>query len=228
MWSMIQPKSSLCLARLWLLTLENTLSIILSRMKSYTIQPKGFTLVELLIVIVVIGILAAITLVAYNGVQAKAQDSARNSAIAQIQKAIVAYQAEFGYYPSVSPATGTNVPSGFSGAMGSSNSYTYSVDTAGKWLYQLTQTPDGSTPLLSNVPVDPVNDTSHYFIYFASGPSGVSPVCTQPFYILIAYGYASQSDIPPTSHDVNCTDGTIHANWQPNSVMGVFSNISGQ
>jgi general secretion pathway protein G len=33
---------------------------------------KGFTIVELLIVIVVIGILAAIVIVAYNGVQNKA------------------------------------------------------------------------------------------------------------------------------------------------------------
>lgn len=36
----------------------------------------GFTIVELLIVIVVIGILAAITIVAYNGVQNRANDTA--------------------------------------------------------------------------------------------------------------------------------------------------------
>ncbi len=39
-------------------------------------SPSGFTIVELLIVIVVIGILAAITIVAYNGVQNKANDTA--------------------------------------------------------------------------------------------------------------------------------------------------------
>jgi prepilin-type N-terminal cleavage/methylation domain-containing protein len=32
-------------------------------------KQRGFTIVELLIVIVVIGILAAITIVAYNGIQ---------------------------------------------------------------------------------------------------------------------------------------------------------------
>jgi len=40
-----------------------------------TKQQTGFTIVELLIVIVVIGILAAITIVAYNGVQSRAYDA---------------------------------------------------------------------------------------------------------------------------------------------------------
>ena len=43
-------------------------------------QQRGFTIVELLIVIVVIGILAAITIVAFNGVQNKAMIGAAQSA----------------------------------------------------------------------------------------------------------------------------------------------------
>ncbi len=47
---------------------------------------SGFTIVELLIVIVVIGILAAITIVAYNGVQQKARNAAQSSVLTQAAK----------------------------------------------------------------------------------------------------------------------------------------------
>jgi len=39
-------------------------------------KQSGFTIVELLIVVVVIAILAAITIVAYNGIQNRAKSSA--------------------------------------------------------------------------------------------------------------------------------------------------------
>ena len=50
---------------------------------------KGFTIVELLIVIVVIAILAAISVVAYNGVQQRAAVSKRESDLASLYKAII-------------------------------------------------------------------------------------------------------------------------------------------
>lgn len=50
---------------------------------------RGFTIVELLIVIVVIGILAAITIVAYNGIQQRARASAASSALTQANKKIL-------------------------------------------------------------------------------------------------------------------------------------------
>lgn len=53
-----------------------------------TKQINGFTIVELLIVIVVIGILAAITVVAYNGIQERAQTTQANSELATLAKAM--------------------------------------------------------------------------------------------------------------------------------------------
>ena len=54
----------------------------------------GFTIVELLIVIVVIAILAAITIVAYNGIQDRAKASAASSALSNAVKKIKLWQVE--------------------------------------------------------------------------------------------------------------------------------------
>jgi len=57
-------------------------------------QTRGFTIVELLIVIVVIGILAAITIVAFNGVQNRAKTAAVQSSVSQVMKKVLAYAAQ--------------------------------------------------------------------------------------------------------------------------------------
>ncbi len=63
---------------------------------------RGFTIVELLIVIVVIAILAAITIVAYNGIQQRARTSALQSELTNASKALDAarYRTTTELYPS--------------------------------------------------------------------------------------------------------------------------------
>ncbi|MES2876418.1 MAG: prepilin-type N-terminal cleavage/methylation domain-containing protein [Patescibacteria group bacterium] len=53
---------------------------------------SGFTIVELLVVIVVIGILASITMVAFSNVQASARDAERKTELASIAKALQIYE----------------------------------------------------------------------------------------------------------------------------------------
>ncbi len=62
---------------------------------------KGFTIVELLIVIVVIGILATLVIVTFTGIQQKARNSQRQTDINAIDSHVEAFQAEFGYYPTL-------------------------------------------------------------------------------------------------------------------------------
>ena len=63
---------------------------------------SGFTIVELLIVIVVIAILAAISIVAYNGIQGRGRDAARSSDVRALQTALELYKADNGTYPQLS------------------------------------------------------------------------------------------------------------------------------
>lgn len=58
---------------------------------------SGFTIVELLIVIVVIAILAAIATISYNGIQSRSKDSQRKVDTANIAKLITMSQIEYGY-----------------------------------------------------------------------------------------------------------------------------------
>jgi type IV pilus assembly protein PilA len=64
-------------------------------MTQYTkLRQSGFTIVELLIVVVIIAILAAITIVAYNGIQNRAKASAAQSAANSAIKKAEAYNAD--------------------------------------------------------------------------------------------------------------------------------------
>ena len=62
----------------------------------------GFTVVELLIVVAVIGILAAIVVVAYNAVVYQANNTALLSAVDRYEKAASLYMTKHGSYPSSS------------------------------------------------------------------------------------------------------------------------------
>ena len=102
---------------------------------------KGFTIVELLIVIVVIAILAAITIVAYNGIQQRAINTAKINAAAETVKAFQRYYAIKGAYP---PSTGdkcVTIDSGCTNSTGTA--YTVPVDWGDTDIVAPRSVPDG-------------------------------------------------------------------------------------
>ena len=69
-------------------------------------KTSGFTLVELLIVIVIIAILAAITIVAYNGITTRAKAAKYASEAQSIAKKMELYNTTVGKYPPAQLSSG--------------------------------------------------------------------------------------------------------------------------
>jgi type II secretion system protein G len=75
-------------------------------MTSLKRKQHGFTIVELLIVIVVIGILAALVITTFTGIQKKARNTERQTDIKAIHGQVEAYYAQNGRYPSLTEING--------------------------------------------------------------------------------------------------------------------------
>jgi len=74
-------------------------------LKSLKSAQKGFTIIELLIVIAIIGILAGLVLNNFQGAQAKARDTQRRTDINNIHAKLEEFYNENGNYPATFDAT---------------------------------------------------------------------------------------------------------------------------
>ena len=132
--------------------------------RNYT-TPGDVTIVELLIVIVVIGILAAIVIVAYNGIQQRANASAAQSAASQAGKKLLAYAVDNSdSYPA------TLATAGISNS--GSTSYQYSVNNSvSPKTYCITATTSSSSYWVSNASTSPTSGGCP-----GHGLGGVAPI----------------------------------------------------
>ncbi len=86
---------------------------------------QGFTLVELIIVIVVIGILAAISIVSYNVVQDNAKSQSVSTDLTKTASALTKYKSETGSYPTSATLFNSSIEK--SNTSGQTN-YTYTYN----------------------------------------------------------------------------------------------------
>ena len=166
---------------------------------------------ELLIVVVVIAILAAVTVVAYNGVQARTRDSRRVTDARAITKALAMYATLNNSFPSVA-TTGAGPNGGWE---------TSSNELSGEFIKPLATAEYG---LASGVLIDPINDTASGYFYryyvYGAGTYGC-PAARGNYYVLAiykteTYGTAKHPDSPGFS----CSS----RDWQPETswVTGGF------
>ena len=160
---------------------------------------RGFTIVELLIVLVVIAILAAITIVAYNGIQARGRDARRKTDVANIEKAMEVYYSDHGSYP---------VPSGLTGSIINNGWY-----TSGDGSWNLLSSSLVGSSAIDNLPVDPTNTTTvsalsaggyDYAIYVNPG-TYCGSTSGQMYLIVYRYEVTSKEKFS----DGNCTTNPL-------------------
>ena len=130
----------------------------IEEIESSSKRDKGFTLVELLIVIVILGILATVTVFAVRGITDKGQTSACGADLKTLQTASESYFAQYGGSTIVvSPATipGTTIVGGATAEATlvaaqflRGLSPKYDVNTAGQVVY--VATPEGTACLNGN------------------------------------------------------------------------------
>jgi len=114
-------------------------------------KQSGFTIVELLIVIVVIGILATLVIVTFSGVQQKARDTKRETDVKALASQLEVYYANNGSYPALAQLQdntwvqanlkGLDL-AGLTAPNGTGNTVSA---TASKTTYQYVVTPTGCT-----------------------------------------------------------------------------------
>ncbi len=83
-----------------------TNELIINIQKKINKLQKGFTLVELLIVIAIIGVLAALLMSNFIGVRQRARDAQRKGDLESIRHALELYRADQGVYPQVGVGDG--------------------------------------------------------------------------------------------------------------------------
>ncbi len=124
---------------------------------------KGFTIVELLIVVVVIAILAAITIVAYNGIQSRAKTSAAQSAATQAHKKVALWLVD---NPNQAPDF-----TQFNTLVGASNIGQYQYTQGVSGAFCVTATPSNISYYVSDTQATPTVGACD-----GHGINGVSPI----------------------------------------------------
>ena len=117
---------------------------------------RGFTLIEIIIVIAVIAILAGIVYANFGNSRARARDAIRIADVNLIADAYESYFEDYGYYPPQPPAAG----------FGASLFYIDQTCTTNPWTFTTAQSELLNKNYISQFPCDPLNTMVQSFNLF--------------------------------------------------------------
>lgn len=151
-------------------------------------QSRGFTLLEILVAIAIIGILASVMLASFNTAQEKTQDTRRITELDQLKKALELYHIDHGHYPRESEGANGRIGEGAG------------VD-------------EMLAPYMTKIPADPAGPghANYYYYYDGRATCGGS----DDIVVIFAYNMAQQtgnaSKLPCTVWGGEGGSGTANA-----------------
>lgn len=116
-------------------------------------KTSGFTLVELLVVISIIGLLTTIVVVSINNVRVKSRDALRSANISLLASALEIYYNSNSGYPSM--ATPSDCLTG--------------------WVDLESAISTGGNPIITPMPFDPLNTGNYVYLYCSDGGPSDKP-----------------------------------------------------
>lgn len=156
---------------------------------------RGFTIVELLIVIVVIGILAAIVIVAFNGVADTAKNTSAIAELRQWHKLYETYKATYGNYPAMADGSyclGAGFPNGYCRDINGPALYAHAESTGVPIMTEL-----------AKVGTPPTSSSKHVVVGVA-GP-----------WVVYNAGYIALYTVIKTDSATDCPSGMQPGHYEP-------------
>lgn len=155
----------------------------LKRVQHDRIGKNGFTLIEILVVIAIIGMILALAMPNFFAARQRARDAARKSDLKQIQKALELYKSDQNPvgYPTVYPLA----------CVGNCQ---INIGCGTKW------DNGGTNTYMSKIPCDPLGPTPYYY----------NPSSTTTYALVACLENASDADKDSTNNVAVCTtSGTV-------------------
>ncbi len=115
-------------------------------------KERGFTLVELLVVVIIIAILAAIAIPKFTNASLRSKESSLKGELKMLRDGVELYKNDIGGYPAaITDLSATTAPTNYYNSVSSA----LTSITSGTW----------KGPYVSNVDNDPISNTSFNYTY---------------------------------------------------------------